>query len=212
MNEEENLNDPKVFERFLRARENENEENKEEIEENDNVVNNLPPIPANLESLSLADLKALAEGRGLKRKGIGWESAAPPTGKKTDIIAELRRLPGAKRPKARGHGWLPPNIQDLEDRCAAWVQDHEDDGDDADCPLDYAIDEGCTAGVHQHVNEKAHKSIDDDDCCTYYCSICRQEVDWREWHCAGCNTCQYGVAFPCSKCTPAMCKIRTSWD
>jgi hypothetical protein len=39
-----------------------------------------------------------------------------------DIIAELRRLPGTPRPKARGEGWIPKKLQQLEDEAQRWFK------------------------------------------------------------------------------------------
>lgn len=66
--------------------------------------------------MSLAALKALVVKRGVKKKGYSWDHTCPSFGKKEDIIAELQRPADAKRPKARGFGWLPSTVQQLEDK------------------------------------------------------------------------------------------------
>jgi len=52
------------------------------------------PLPQDLESLTLGELKSIAEDRGVKKGYLrvpSWETCCPPTAKKSDIIDELRR-------------------------------------------------------------------------------------------------------------------------
>ena len=47
------------------------------------------------DSKTVAELKEIAERRGVKRAGVGWAKCCPPDGNRDAIIAALRRLNGS---------------------------------------------------------------------------------------------------------------------
>ena len=47
------------------------------------------------DSKTVAELKEIAERRGVKRPGVGWAKCCPPDGNRDAIIAALRRLNGS---------------------------------------------------------------------------------------------------------------------
>ena len=52
--------------------------------------------------MSLKQLKLLAEERGVKREGVGWEASCPPAGSRADIVRDIREsLHGVREWKAR---------------------------------------------------------------------------------------------------------------
>ena len=53
----------------------------------------MPPMPA-YESMTVADLKELAEKRGIKEPGVVWSDCCPPEGLKGDIIKALKKHGG----------------------------------------------------------------------------------------------------------------------
>ena len=130
---------------------------------------------------------------------------------------------------------MPRQVQSREDLCedylmrrACAIADKGDEGENerekwehfAGKYLDLDIDSGssCVDGVHQYRDSKADEILEDADepggfnPCTHWCTKCKSFKDWREWHCAGCNKCQYGVTLPCETCTPHMREIRAVTD
>eukprot|EP01046_Picozoa_sp_COSAG06_P050223 COSAG06_NODE_7906_length_2336_cov_3.474743_2_plen_107_part_00 len=45
---------------------------------------------ASLESMTVPQLKEMAEKRGIKQPGVGWPKGCPPKGNKPDIIRALK--------------------------------------------------------------------------------------------------------------------------
>ena len=179
------------------------------------------PDPIDLKKLKLPELKSLAISRGVKG-GRSWPVACPPGGKKQDIIDELGRGPDEPRPKVAGQGWVPRAVQELEDRCMDWKEAREEWISQGNDIYDFEMEEpdwkgggppdgelnerSCVNGIDKHEKEDVLEPIhgEDDNCHDYWCPICKLECDWREWHCAGCNKCRYGISIPCKTCTPGI--------
>ena len=169
-------------------------------------ANPLPDV-AVLRRMKVSQLKELAIARGIKG-GRSWPNACPPASKKKDILNELMRKPGDPRPKTAGKGWLPPKVQKLEDDCVEWIKKRIalNEGDGCDNPYSLCLDDQdcCVDGVHMYKNNKVLQLLDDGH--DAWCTVCQDEfVDHHEWHCAGCNKCNYGAnTIPCETCTPAL--------
>ena len=183
------------------------------------------PLPdrAVLEHMDVSQLKELAVRRGIKG-GRSWPDACPPAATKSDILTELVRLPGHCRPKTVGKGWLPPEVQKLEDKCMAWLKalmawseggpgrrrcDFRIGRSDSNSPYNKSMRDSfdcCEPNVHLYMNEDALTYHDDNERGAS-CTICqRDDIDpCHEYHCAGCNECTYGrMKLTCERCTPAL--------
>ena len=60
------------------------------------------------DSMNVADLKQLAERRGIKEQGVGWPVCCPPDGNKDDIIRALERRGGGSSGSPYAQSWRPP--------------------------------------------------------------------------------------------------------
>lgn len=164
----------------------------------------LPSAPE-LRKLKCAELKQLAIAKNIKRPDKSWNACFPPKGRKQDIIDELLRKPGDVRPKAAGKGWIPAPLEKFEKKCRDWLDARQRstaagvDFDDYEQLL-RDCEHRCSFDSIQYKQEGAFESMDDDSGHDYFCTRCKQECDWREWHCKGCDKCLYGHSIPCEKC------------
>eukprot|EP01047_Picozoa_sp_COSAG01_P095551 COSAG01_NODE_26228_length_720_cov_1.677939_1_plen_84_part_10 len=64
-----------------------------------NLEREATPIMADLETMTLKQLQEVAVERAIKVSGTGWSTCCPPSGKKEDILAALRRRLSQQQPE-----------------------------------------------------------------------------------------------------------------
>jgi hypothetical protein len=82
-----------------------------------NLEREATPIMADLETMTLKQLQEVAVERAIKVSGTGWSTCCPPSGKKDDILAALRRRLSQQQPESE------PESPGMEAREEAEVAD-----------------------------------------------------------------------------------------